>query len=88
MRRTSAASRLRGAAPAYARERVAATPAPVAEESEVEETTDATAAEEHEAAAEAHEAAAEEHEAAAEEHEAAAAEHEAAAEAAEDESKA
>ncbi|CAB4929753.1 unannotated protein [freshwater metagenome] len=75
-------------APSTKKTEAAAAPAPVAEESEVEETTDATAAEEHEAAAEAHEAAAEEHEAAAEEHEAAAAEHEAAAEAAEDESKA
>lgn len=75
-------------APSTKKTEAAAAPAPAAEESEVEETTDGTAAEEHEAAAEAHEAAAEEHEAAAEEHEAAAAEHEAAAEAAEDESKA
>ena len=75
-------------APSTKKTEAAAAPAPAAEESEVEETTDATAAEEHEAAAEEHEAAAEEHEAAAEEHEAAAAEHEAAAEAAEDESKA
>ena len=75
-------------APSTKKTEAAAAPAPVAEESEVDETTDGTAAEEHEAAAEAHEAAAEEHEAAAEEHEAAAAEHEAAAEAAEDESKA
>jgi large subunit ribosomal protein L17 len=56
-----------------------ATAAPV----EAEETEDATAAEDHEAAAAEHEAAAAEHEAAAEEHEAAAEEHEAAAEAAE-----
>ncbi|QSR29777.1 50S ribosomal protein L17 [Nocardioides sp. S5] len=75
-------------APSTKKTEAAAAPAPAAEESEVDETTDGTAAEEHEAAAEAHEAAAEEHEAAAEEHEAAAAEHEAAAEAAEDESKA
>lgn len=75
-------------APSTKKTEAAAAPAPAAEESEVDETTDATAAEEHEAAAEEHEAAAEEHEAAAEEHEAAAAEHEAAAEAAEDESKA
>ncbi|GAA1448088.1 hypothetical protein GCM10009641_75330 [Mycobacterium cookii] len=68
-------------APSTKKTEAAAAPAPAAEESEVEETTDGTAAEEHEAAAEAHEAAAEEHEAAA-------AEHEAAAEAAEDESKA
>lgn len=68
-------------APSTKKTETAAAPAPAAEESEVEETTDATPAEEHEAAAEAHEAAAEEHEAAA-------AEHEAAAEAAEDESKA
>ncbi len=61
-------------APSTKKTEAAAAPAPAAEESEVEETTDATAAEEHEAAAE--------------EHEAAAAEHEAAAEAAEDESKA
>ncbi|PKH43605.1 large subunit ribosomal protein L17 [Nocardioides alpinus] len=61
----------------------AAAPAPAAEDEvvETEESTDGTAAAEHEAAAA-------EHEAAAEEHEAAAAEHEAAAEAAEDESKA
>ena len=72
-------------APSTKTTEAAAAPAPAAEESEVEETTDGTAAEEHEAAAEAHEAAAEEHEAAAAEHEAAAAEHEAAAE---DESKA
>lgn len=75
-------------APSTKKTEAAAAPAPAAEASEVDETTDGTAAEEHEAAAEAHEAAAEEHEAAAEEHEAAAAEHEAAAEAAEDESKA
>ena len=75
-------------APSTKKTEAAAAPAPAAEESEVDETTDGTAAEEHEAAAEAHEAAAEEHEAAAEEHEAAAAEHEAAAEASEDESKA
>ena len=75
-------------APSTKKTEAAAAPAPAAEESEVDEATDGTAAEEHEAAAEAHEAAAEEHEAAAEEHEAAAAEHEAAAEAAEDESKA
>ena len=75
-------------APSTKKTEAAAAPAPAAEESEVDETTDGTAAEEHEAAAEDHEAAAEEHEAAAEEHEAAAAEHEAAAEAAEDESKA
>ena len=74
-------------APSNKRTEAAAAPAPVAEESVVEETT---AADEHEAAAEEHEAAAEEHEAAAEEHEAAAEEHEAAAEAAEaeDDSKA
>jgi large subunit ribosomal protein L17 len=77
-------------APSTKKTEAAAAPAPAAEETEVVETEDTTAAAEHEAAAEEHEAAAEAHEAAAEEHEAAAAEHEAAAEAAEesDESKA
>jgi large subunit ribosomal protein L17 len=69
-------------APSTKKTEAAAAPAPAAEDEvvETEESTDGTAAAEHEAAAA-------EHEAAAEEHEAAAAEHEAAAEAAEDESK-